>query len=301
LNKAFPLNTTTAQIASFFNGFTGGITQKSNDNGVFPDPAGNYVLLQNETYNVVVPASGTQDLATAFANFSLTNYTPSELDENQFSFTAAIPEKIDLSIQDLHVAGIMLASANAVPFFNIKKPSESISALSNHVVNFLQNKKSGTTEDALHGRDDNLLFLIETICSLKIQRNAASESTIKASRPDGQLFKPGFPPTVIFEEKDTDGSIEAAKQDLVYKFTWLPHYEKLQFIIGIAIAGDSVVFGELSSTGFKSIHSLNIALPADSITCVQAVINISRWNKWLFAHNKLYPSTIPFNQTSTTE
>jgi hypothetical protein len=39
----------------------------------------------------------------------------------------------------------------------------------------------------------------------------------------------------------------------------LPHYAHLKFIIGIAIAGDTVIFGKLDNTGFHQDLPLTLA------------------------------------------
>lgn len=129
--------------------------------------------------------------------------------------------------------------------------------LSQLACQFLRNKRSGTSEDALHGRDDALFEIICVLALMSPERNKVASSTQQGKRADGYLYKSGFPPLVIWEEKDVDGKLQAAKDDLNKKFFFLPHYGQLSSIVGVAIAGNMVSFGTLRD-GFTQRASFDL-------------------------------------------
>jgi hypothetical protein len=190
--------------------------------------------------------------------FSMEEYTPSELSEDNFRFDADIPEPVSLSIQDAYIGNLYLDDITQYPFLSVKRHGEPVSNVSSDIAQFLRNKKSGSSVAGLHSRDDHLFNVLEWICGINIQRNTTSTSTAISTRPDGQLGNPDSPPTVLFEEKKTDHEIGAACNDLQNKFTFLPQYARLRFIVGIAIAGDSMIFGKLHRSGFDRMLSLTL-------------------------------------------
>ncbi len=111
---------------------------------------------------------------------------------------------------------------SVVPWIQLEK--ESTSVVASAVCEFLQNERTGTTEDGLHHRDDALMKIIREIAVLKPERNTTSDSTLAQTRPDGYLYSEGFPPVVVWEEKSKDSELDEARADLRNKFRWLQHY-----------------------------------------------------------------------------
>eukprot|EP00386_Alphamonas_edax_P011171 GDKI01035523.1.p1 GENE.GDKI01035523.1~~GDKI01035523.1.p1 ORF type:complete len:552 (+),score=93.71 GDKI01035523.1:69-1658(+) len=154
--------------------------------------------------------------------------------------------------------------------------------LSLYVCTFMRNDKKGSMEDGLHFRDDLLLGIICEVAGLNSERNRASVSTSHRLRSDVYLYRTGLPPLVHVEEKADAGALSVATRELAAKFcSTLPHYDRqLQFIIGIAIAGDFVSFGKLPLGGggaWVPLDSFNISVPTQRLKCVQAAVNVGRW------------------------
>ena len=123
---------------------------------------------------------------------------------------------------------------------------------------FLRNDKNGTSKNGLHFRDDSLMMIIRLIAVLEIERNTTSDSTLSQTRPDGYLYCEGLPPLVVFEEKHKDIELNEARENLRKKFFWLHHYHQLNFIIVIAIAGDTIEFAKISQHGMSSQVVFNL-------------------------------------------
>jgi hypothetical protein len=84
--------------------------------------------------------------------------------------------------------------------------------------------------------------VICTVGNVKPQRNQVSTSTLGKSRVDSALAANDCPPFVLVGEKATDAQLQEAVGDITRKFVFTPHYEKVDFVIGIAIAGAAIKF-----------------------------------------------------------
>ena len=170
------------------------------------------------------------------------------------------------------------------------------SNLSRFACAFMLNEKAGRSEDGLHGRDDSLLRIIQLVTGMTSERNKISLSTFKKTRTDVYLYLPGLPPLVHVEEKAEEGNLMEAKNELTAKFcSTLPHYhQQLQFIIGIAIAGDFISFGKLplgGGFGWQMMHTFNLTNLLQRQQCIQAAVNVGRW--CLHAINPTDPLLFP--------
>jgi hypothetical protein len=83
-------------------------------------------------------------------------------------------------------------------------------------------------------RNDGLLKLVIHLGGLSdFTRNLSSSTIATQTRPDALILYYGTP-VLYCEEKEN--SIEEATQDLLTKFIWLPHFENLPFVFGVAIS-----------------------------------------------------------------
>jgi hypothetical protein len=236
------------------------------------------------------------DIATKLATLTTKDYAPSTLHQKDFSFIAELPEKLSINIQVLNTYEIPFTRIKDCSFIqlvdNITPP------IMGSVCSFLQNDLTSFTEDGLHGRDDALMKIIRLIGLLSSARNTTSDSTLARHRPDGMLFHEGFPPLVIFEEKAEDGQLSEAEKDLNEKIRWLPHYDKLNFVV-IAIAGNIVQFAQITQQRIGNEISFNLKRETDRLACVQAAINVGRWALWVKSSRMLYRLHLPMNMPNT--
>ena len=214
------------------------------------------------------------------SSLALGAYIAQPMDSANFLLEAPI-EPIGLSSD---ICSILEIPVQNLPsdIFQVDKVVHGPLAL--HASQFLANIKAGThSEDALHGRDDSLLKVICLLANLKTERITISVSTRGATRTDVFLAMAGLPPVVHVEEKGDDGLLSAAYHDLTSKFCPLPHYDRrLQFILGIAIAGDLVSFGKLmlveGGNCWQVCKCYNLANGfAERARCVRAAVNVGRW------------------------
>jgi len=167
--------------------------------------------------------------------------------------------------------------------------------LSQSIMMLRQNKKSGTrTEDGLHARDDALLQLISKVSGMNIERNCRSSSTVEGTRLDAWI---GQPPTVMVEEKADATALDQAMAEVHKKFTWILHYEKVDFVFAIAIADDLVKMEAVGRQRSAVSDVFNLHQVEGCIKAVQAAINIGRVCKHILINSLLHPVTIPFNTT----
>lgn len=164
----------------------------------------------------------------------------------------------------------------------------------------MANEKTGSSEDGLHGRDDFLLRIIRLIAGLTSERNKVSFSTFHTSRSAVYLYLPGLPPLVHVEEKAAEGELNQATNELTANFcSTLPHYhQQLQYIIGIAIAGNHVSFGKLPlgvapPDGWQLLHTFDVTHLSHRQQCLQAAVNVGRW--CLHAINPANPLLSPIS------
>jgi len=234
------------------------------------------------------------DIASYFSTLAVQDYTPSQLDQVNFSFLANIPEQLVVGVMLAKTSHLQYDRFTAIPWIKLEK--ESTCEIATALCEFLKNERTGTTEDGLHQRDDFLMKIIREIAVLKPERNTTSDSTLAQTRPDGYLYSEGFPPVVVWEEKSKDSELDEARADIRNKFRWLQHYGKLNFIVVISIAGDSVEFSKMTSVGLSSQTSFNLNNIAHRFSCVQAAINVGRWVKWVKTNDLLGRLDIPMNK-----
>ena len=63
-------------------------------------------------------------------------------------------------------------------------------------------------------------------------------------RPDAAY---GQPPIVFIEEEAEAGALKQAERELHQKLARIPQYSRIQFVVGVAIAGDQVSFQAIGS------------------------------------------------------
>jgi hypothetical protein len=156
------------------------------------------------------------------------------------------------------------------------------------ILNALMSRRRGTTEFTLISRTDALGELIIAGSAggkepLDSDRNRTTDSTIGRTRPDAFYFFPGLPLIVLIEEKDghsTSHRIDDAVRDLVEKFELTPAYGTLRYIIGIAVAGDTIQIVRLSGARTHEVlATFNFTDVSHRIQCIVAMLNIGRWCK----------------------
>jgi hypothetical protein len=147
-------------------------------------------------------------------------------------------------------------------------------------------------ENGLIGRDDALLNIYCYLAGLTGgSRNQKEDSTIFTTRSDRTDQYDGV--TVVrIEEKDV--SMAEAVDDLRNKSCWLPHYERLPFIFGIAITRTNLNIYTLSRDTTNLKFSTQLDDMSNRWKCVVAVINIARTLKLFIDKNWIYNS-LPFN------
>jgi len=70
-------------------------------------------------------------------------------------------------------------------------------------------------------------------------RNTTTDGSHALLRPDATY---GQPPIVFFEEKAESGALKQAERELHLKFAAIPQYSRMEFVIGVAIAGNRASF-----------------------------------------------------------
>jgi hypothetical protein len=236
---------------------------------------------------------------------SILDYAPSPLDPDDFKFDAPLlnDDRVKFSLLSAQRVGINEADAKHLGFVELCNPLiASHAKMSEWIAQVSDNHKMGTNEDALHSRDDLLLQIIEHVGSVITERNKISSSTLKATRLDAYLYESGRPPVVIVEEKASGDMMQAAVSDITTKVRFLPHYQKLSFLIGIAIAGDEVrMFKLCSDSSMQDVTTFSLTSKVSRMACVQAVINVGRWCKYLSNNKLVFGLAFAINQTNTND
>jgi hypothetical protein len=165
--------------------------------------------------------------------------------------------------------------------------------LTTAILTFLENFKSGSAEDSLHGRDDCLLriIMLSSGIPMEIKRNKVSPYTSENTRVDCLLHPVGQPVLVAVEEKDADYKVREADADLLKKVKVTQAHGQLPFIVCIAIAGDTVEFSKMyrDSNSLNDRTSYQLYFVRNRVDCVVAAVNIGRWIKWVVASNSMLP------------
>jgi hypothetical protein len=134
--------------------------------------------------------------------------------------------------------------------------------------------------------------------SVITERNKISSSTLKATRLDAYLYKSGCPPVVIVEEKAAAAMMDDAIRDITTKVRFLPHYQKLSFLVGIAIAGDDVRMFKLGKgSSMQNVTTFSLTNRVGRMSCVRAAINIGRWCRYLSDNDLVFGLKFAINQT----
>ncbi len=196
--------------------------------------------------------------------------------------------------------GVNQADSARFGYFELCNPFVASNVkMSEWMAQFSDNHKMGTNEDALHSRDDILLQIIEHVGSVITERNKISSSTLKATHLDAYLYKCGCPPVVIVAEKATAAMMDDAVSDITTKVHFLPHYQKLPFLVGIAIAGDDVRMFKLGKgSSLQNITTFSLASKAGRMDCVRAAINIGRWCKYVSDNDLVFGLKFAINQAN---
>ena len=90
---------------------------------------------------------------------------------------------------------------------------------------------------------------MEEISKMRQQRNKVSEGSTKGARLDVYV---GQPPCVVAKEKDDDRKLADAVKECLDKTAWIPHYDLLPFLVGVAFAGSLVQFFTFNKQGIKT-------------------------------------------------
>ena len=209
------------------------------------------------------------------------DYKCDQVSSEELNLAAPIP-KILINQETFDSFSIALSRFRLI-FFGVS--SKQHRGLSISICNFIQNRKFGESEDGIHGRDNFLLEIICYISGMEARRNCVAFSSKNRSRTDVYLSKSGLPPLVHVEEKANSGGMRTAQIELSSKFVCLPHYDReIQFIIGIAIAGDDVIFGKLHfnpSKSWERLNSFHLREMSGTMECIRAAINVGRWARYV--------------------
>lgn len=242
-------------------------------------------------------------VATPTVASSFISYPVTPLSSLDFSLTSPIAPILlpSLDVQRTNFNSLLVPSSIA-SVASLGSPCHG--HLGKLFCDWMENIHTGTrAEDGLHGRDDLLLriSILITDGALRSERNIVSFSTKHERRSDVYLALPGCPPLVYVEEKALEGDLPVANKELNEKFCPLPHYEReLDFIIGIAIAGNFVCFGQLSlAGGFHPLHTFNLNELSQRASCVTAAINVGRWALHAIQKQLVMPVPFPIGQKQT--
>ena len=126
-------------------------------------------------------------------------------------------------------------------------------------------------------------------------RDVSDLSTKDATRSDETQMYNNIPLINVEEKSD---EIENARNDLVRNFEWLPHYNMLPFVFGIAISRKRFQIYLMTSdnewTAKQPIVNVNIGEIVDRTQCLLYAVNVARVLKFFIQSDCLQPSRIPF-------
>ena len=134
----------------------------------------------------------------------------------------------------------------------------------------------GEGEKGLISRNDALFCIYQHLANLgKFNRNKYEASTVAKTRSDRTDKYEGV--TLVKIEEHVD-SIQSAIDDLARTAHWLPQYENLPFIFGIAVTQDQLkVFTLHADNTMIEVFSVNYLTDIiNQWLCVRAMINIAR-------------------------
>mgnify|MGYP003386386166 CR=1 FL=1 len=165
--------------------------------------------------------------------------------------------------------------------------------LAHFVYGFL-NGPTGNGEEGLISRDDCFCNIFRSLANMeKFSRNKHEDSTALTTRADRTDKYEGVS-LVITEEKDQ--SLIEAKNDLARKVRWIPHYNKLPFVFGVAIAGNQLeVYAIKPNTELQSLFKADMGHMIQRWNCIVVAINMARVIKSFIERNLIIPSTLRFD------
>jgi hypothetical protein len=163
--------------------------------------------------------------------------------------------------------------------------------------------KLGEGEDTQHLRNDCLFRVVMLLAGLNsFSRDDHESSTAGNTRCDSALKYDGLP-LVFIEEEEI--KVHKAVEDLTSKFCWIPHYNALPFIFGIAISFTEMRVFCMNPRGEDSFtHTDRLGAPIiriglmdlrDRMKCIKYMVNIARVLKHFISSGAVRGSSISFD------
>lgn len=158
--------------------------------------------------------------------------------------------------------------------------------------------KTGVGENSTIYRNDSILMLIYSLSGMtSFSRDISELSTLKNTRSDETQMFHNIPLVNVEEKSD---KVESAFRDLAKKFTWLPHYTNLPFVIGFAISIKRLqVYLMTADEGWKEnlpIVNVDIENIGQRAQCLLYAVNIARVMKFFTESGYLQPSSVEYNR-----
>lgn len=135
-------------------------------------------------------------------------------------------------------------------------------------------------EAGLHHRNDGLLSILFSLAELTSSSRISHEmSTQRKLRSDRTDRYNGIP-LVLVEEED-HGSVLQCINDLTRNFQWIPHFQQLPFIFGIAITRVEISIGKLVRDGsYRQFFRIGLHNQYQKLQAVAMVIKMARVLKY---------------------
>ena len=142
-------------------------------------------------------------------------------------------------------------------------------------------------------RNDGLLNMIMSLAGIyKFCRNATADettTTVNSSlKPNFVMLHRGV--GILIAEEKEGSDLQAAKEDIVNKFGWIPHVQRLPFFIGIAFCETEM---EVVSISPHKVISTLFHGPCRDITersgCLGPAVNIARVLKYWIGNGFICP------------
>jgi hypothetical protein len=153
--------------------------------------------------------------------------------------------------------------------------------------------KTGIGENSTIYQNDSILMLLYSLSGMtSFSRDVSELSTLKNTRSDETQMFHNIPLVNVEEKSDKVGS---AFRDLVEKFTWLPHYTNLPFVIGFAVSVKWLqVYLLMADEGWKeNLPIVNVDIENQ---CLFYAVNIARVMKFFTESGYLQPSSVEYNR-----
>ena len=124
----------------------------------------------------------------------------------------------------------------------------------------------------------------------RFSRITIEDTTVGTTRSDRTDKLCGVPIVVV---EETDDLVDEAVEDIIRKRVWLPHFNGIPFMFGLAISITALKICKLTSSDTIVIFEANLNMMSDRIRSVLAVVNIARALR-LFSRNHLIVGSLPF-------